>query len=122
MPRAQNAVLTCHISENKRLASHHDVVPRPGILFRSLNHTYRLRTMYRCRSHEYWLSWLAKAPRVRWYRCHVLATSALVLYLGSAVADGKQAAATMRQVKDSAVSGRSSRTVYLRSTPVVTSL
>ncbi|TPX18636.1 uncharacterized protein E0L32_002493 [Thyridium curvatum] len=93
--------------------------------------------MYRCLSHEYWLPCCRNAARVTRYRPHELATSApppplllscecapfMPLLLAAAPpGEGHTSAATMRQVKRSAVSGRSPSTVYLRSSEVVTTI
>lgn len=46
------------------------------------------------------------------YLCQVLATSARVLYLGSALLEGKKTAAKILHKNERAVRGRSSKKVY----------
>src|SRR4051812_32963050 len=57
---------SCHLN-NCRLRAYLCVctsVATEGILLRSLNQTYRLTIMYKCRSQVYWLGCCANASRV----------------------------------------------------------
>ena len=78
--------------------------------------------MYKLRSHEYWLSWLANARRVATYLRQVFTSRALAVFPSSISRTRHTKAARILPVYDSAVKGRSRMNEYFLNNDVVTRL